>query len=615
MYEEEKFWWEDEDTVHNSVFSSVKTLLSDQKYRIDDNLDWFRSFTNTNAAGLEPYTYANKSGSRHDNVTLNIIHSMCTTVSSRIAKAEPKVTFLTSGGDWSGKRKAKLLDRFISGQFYASDIYEQAPKAFLDATIFGTGALKIYHDGEDMRTERVFPNEILVDDAEAYYGKPRQLFQRKVISKEVLIAAYPEFKSHILNASRREEQDTSYGLRNNQVECIEAWHLSSKNGEPDGRHCICLDNVTLVSEPYDKKYFPFVFIRWTEEVLGFWGQGLAEQLIGVQQELNEQLNRIKEQMRMATPVVFLNRGSKISKSHITNEVWNIIEHDGIEPRFHVPKTVSGEIFSHLDRLFMRVYEVAGVSQLAAQAKKPTGIDSGVALREISDIQSDRFILASKRYEKMFLSAAKQMINIARDMTKAGTPSEVISHGNDYIERISWADIDLKEDEYVLKPYPTALLSTTPAARLQTIQEMAQAGILTPEEALTLLDYPDMDRLNQLRTAPYDEIEMLIEEMLEHGRYHTPDPMSDLQFAVTHVQRAYTRAKIDKAPEDRLDLLARYIDDAIRVLQKPQEEEIAQQQAMTAPQAPPPEGVPEGVPEGMAQEAIPPELVEALQGMQ
>ena len=57
MYEEEKFWWEDEDTVHNSVFSSVKTLLSDQKYRIDDNLDWFRSFTNTNAAGLEPVSY------------------------------------------------------------------------------------------------------------------------------------------------------------------------------------------------------------------------------------------------------------------------------------------------------------------------------------------------------------------------------------------------------------------------------------------------------------------------------------------------------------------------------------------------------------------------------
>ena len=98
MYKPKEFWWEKSTDVHDDIFSAVKTLTEDQDYQAKDNLNWLRLFSNVNSSGLTQDTYSRHSGSRAENVTLNIVHSMCTTVTSKIAKNRPKVTFLTSGG-------------------------------------------------------------------------------------------------------------------------------------------------------------------------------------------------------------------------------------------------------------------------------------------------------------------------------------------------------------------------------------------------------------------------------------------------------------------------------------------------------------------------------------
>ena len=157
-------------------------------------------------------------------------------------------------------------------------------------------------------------------------------------------------------------------------------------------------------------------------------------------------------------------------------------------------------------------------------------------------------------------------------------------------------------------YPTALLSSTPAAKLQTVQEMAQAGILNPTEARALLDYPDLEAVNQLATAFIDDVDLLIEQMIEKGQYNPPETFSNLEFAIQRVQSAYLRAKIDGVPEERLELLRRYMDDAIRVIQTQQ---MAQQAAQ-------PEGAPAPATGAAPAPGAAPEqaaLAEALAGIQ
>ncbi len=226
--------------------------------------------------------------------------------------------------------------------------------------------------------------------------------------------------------------------------------------------------------------------------------------------------------------VFLERGSQVAKEQINNQTWGIIEYEGQPPRFFVPQTVAGEVFSHLDRLYNRAYEISGISQLSATSLKPAGLESGVALREYSDIETERFVIVGQAYESAFLEVARQMIDLAKDVSEEGKTYEVISYGDKDIEKIKWSDINLREDQYRMKVYPASLLPTTPAARLQTVIEMAQAGLIDKTETRSLLDFPDIEQFNKLATAPMEEAEMLVEEILEKGKYHPPEPFSNLQ---------------------------------------------------------------------------------------
>tara|TARA_Y100001937_G_scaffold126176_1_gene194799 strand:+ start:755 stop:2596 length:1842 start_codon:yes stop_codon:yes gene_type:complete len=571
------YWWSEASAPHDLVFEVVEHLTDNQGYHSTNNINHARLYGNISYRDLGNGGMVQRAKTSAKNrVTLNIIQSMCDTVTARVAKAKPMATYLTTGGDWEMQRKAKRLTKFTAGQFYGSKIYEVAPKVFLDACVFGTGVMKIFeHDGE-IKCERVFPDEIVVDDLEARYGNPRQMFQRKVVDKQVLASLFPEFKDQIRDASPIEDDDSLYRA-SEQIECIEAWHLPSSKGAKDGRHVIAIENATLMDDSWERDEFPFAFIHWTSRLLGFWGQGLAEQLTGIQVEINRLLRNIQQQMHLATPKVFVESGSKISKAHINNEIWGVIEYAGTPPQFFVPKTVSGEIFSHLDRLFNRAYEIAGVSQLAAGAKKPAGLESGVALREFQDIESERFLMVAKAYEQLFLDAAAQMVDIAREVSAKGESFEVISHGDDDIEKIKWSDINLEHDEYVMKVYPTSLLPTTPAAKLQKVIEMLQAGMLTQQEARALLDYPDLEAVNSMATASQEIFTMMIERILEKGIYQPPEPYMNLSMGIAMMQSAYLRAKINQVPETRLDLFRRFIEDSIGLL--------ARMQAQAAP--PPP----------------------------
>jgi len=565
---DQKFWWDsEEDNPQELIYSLLESLKDRVETRADHDVLHLSLFENYYNNALNPAGYKTGTLFDDDRVTFNVIASCCNTVTAKIAKARPRPIFLTSGGNFSLKRKAKLLTKFVDGMFYQIDLYNLMQRVFLDSCVFGTGIIKLYIEDDEVKAERIFPSEIIVDEYEARYGDPRSMFQRKVMPREVVAGLFPNHKEEVAAASPCDPEDRSYNT-GDMIEVIEAWHIPSAKGADDGRHVICIDNATLFDEKYEKDYFPFVTLRWSRRMLGFYGQGLAEQLRGIQAEINQLLLNIQEQMNLATPKVFLERGSQVAKEQINNQTWGIIEYEGQPPRFFVPQTVAGEVFSHLDRLYNRAYEISGISQLSATSRKPGGLESGVALREYNDIETERFIITGQAYEAAFLEVARQLIDLAKDVSKQGKTYEVISHGDKDIEKIKWSDINLTEDQYRMKVYPASLLPTTPAARLQTVIEMSQAGLIDKAETRSLLDFPDIEQYNKLATAPLDEAEMLVEEIIEKGIYHPPEPFSNLQLHLQFFQRAYIEAKINNVPEERLQLMRQYMQDCARLLQPP-----------------------------------------------
>ena len=552
-------WWIQED-AHDSVMATYSHIRNRGGARREDNVRHLRLYGNRDYLGIGPSNYSVPIS--QDRVTLNVIKSVCDTVAARIAKNRPRPVFLTSGGNYSLRRRAQLLEKFVESQFYTAGLYGIAPKVFLDACVFGTGVIKTYRIRDRIHVERVFPGEVLVDQAEGFYGTPQQMFQRKYINRDVLIDMFPEQASRIrtIESGLEDDYDLGHDTTADQVCVVEAWHLPSGPEASDGKHCIVADGVTLMNEEWVHDSFPFSFIRWSDRLRGFWGMGLAEELTGIQVEINKLLMKIQKAMQLlAVPWVLVEAGSKIKKAHLNNQIGAIIPYTGTPPIVRPNQTMSPEVFSHLDRLYQRAYEIAGVSQLSATSLKPAGLESGVALREYNDIESERFALISRQYENMFMDVAKKVVALGKTISEDYPEWSIVAQRDRHtIQEVKWKDVDMGKDAYVLKVYPSSSLPTTPAGRLAMVQQLMQGGLLSGEEAKRLLDFPDLDRELALDRASSDNIDRIVENIVDEGLYESPEPFMDLVLALKKVQASYNKAVNDNVPEDRLAMLRQFL---------------------------------------------------------
>jgi hypothetical protein len=595
IYQENDYYWykKSDKDVYKSVFAFVKFLGNEQEYRSAQNLDYLRLYGNYDLLGLRQFTFNRESDSSVKNrVTMNIVQSMVDTVHSKITKNKPKPMFLTNGGDWSAQSKAKKLNKFIEGQFYAMNYYEVASRAFLDSLIFGTGCAKFYIKDGKICSERVFIDEIVIDDREALYGEPRQLHQKKWIHRDVLIAMFPDKKTAIQMATQRQEtRDVGQYVTNSyndMILVIESWKLPSSDKSKDGKHTICIDNETLWSEEYTENYFPFVFWRWTMRPLGFFGCGISEMLTGLQMEINKILRTIQVSMHLVSvPKIFMEASSKIISSHIDNKIGGIIKYVGNPPDSRALGNIPQELFAHLDRLYNRSFEIVGVSQLSAQSAKPSGLDSGKALRTFNDIESERFMANALRYEKTFLDAAKICINLAKKVASDNDGSFPVKYKTrrGSLELVDWKDVSLEEDQYIMQMFPTNALSSVPSARFSEVQELVQAGFVSMEEGMKLLDFPDVQGLYNFKNAPSEDIDRAIELIVDKQEYSSPEPYQNLQMGKERFTQAYLYYKAQGADEDTLELLRRWVSDAgeleRRAMEEMQRREMAMQQEAMA----------------------------------
>jgi hypothetical protein len=545
--------------------------------------------------GLNTFNYSRPNINNLDNrVTFNIVQSCIDTLTSKIGSNKPRPTFLTEDGKWEQQLQAQNLDKYVRGVFYQSDVYKASTRAFVDGAVFGTGFLKVYRDQGRICVEKILSDEVFVDDVESMYGSPLNKYQRKAVQREALLDMYPKFKAEI-NALMP-LTDSSYiarkDLTSDMVEVFEGWHLPSKRNGKDGRHVICIEGADLLDDTYKKNRFPIIPFRYNPRLFGYYGQGLSEQLTGIQVEVNKLLRLIQTAHHlMASPAVYIAHGSNVVKSHINNEVGRIITYTGQPPEYRVFQTIHPEVYQHLERLYTRGFEIAGLSQMSASSIKPAGLDSGRALREAYNIESERFKDLERRWEEFHLDVAKAIIEEAQEAYEMGENIEVKSDASDFIKTIKWSDVNLDESSYVMKCFPASSLPKEPAGKMMTIQELMQSGLIDGETGMELLDFPDLEATTANKFAPRKLIKKQVEQILYSNEYDPPEPFMDLGFCQLYAQLVYNKAKMDKAPEERLELLRRYMEQAKELqdsaAQELQAQQVQQQQLM-AP------AMPEGV---------------------
>lgn len=578
-------WWvEPKGECYSHIIGKVKRIREYQRQRRIDWLRFARLYTNSE---FDQFINGVVSGYFGRRLSFNVCRSTVDTACAKISKGKPRPLFLTENGDYKQQNRAQKLTQYTDGQFYDLKMWKIGKKVFRDACIFGTGAMKFFVLDGKVQCERVFIDEIVVDELDARSQKPREMHQMKVVDKVLLLHMFPDKQKEILTASLDWNVPRTNRSTANVIGVVESWHLPSGPNAKDGRHTISVENASLLDEPYEKDYFPFTFFRWNDPLMGFYGEGLVSQLVGIQLEINNVLMRIKDGLELvAIPRVLVEESSGVSAASITDEVGSMVKYRGTKPEFFSAKAFEREVYDYLEYLYKKAYEDTGISQLSASSKKPAGLDSGVALREYQDIETERFSIVAEAYQDLYLDAAKIMIDLQKDLSKDAKEQDnkVKVKVGDFIKTIKWKEVNLDDDKFLMQPYPTNFLPKTPEGQLQFTQELVQSGYIEPEEAMSLLNFPDLKGFFNLKTAAIDDIKFVMEQMIEEGVYTPPEQYMNLDMAIKMTQSAYLRGKTNGTPQDRLDLLSRFIDECQTLLG-----------AANPPPSPPSLGVPGATP--------------------
>jgi len=619
--DETHVWWALKDKeVHKGAASVADAIEKNDNARRDRNLLHARLYGNRELVSLlrpgvngrvGPGRPGPATGTR---ITFNVIESCAATAAAFISRSKPKPEFITDDGDAALQRRAKWLTKYVEGVFYEGKAYAVAQRAFVHACVFGTGIVHTYwaegpKGSSRLAFEWVLPDEVLVDEEDGRYGQPQQLHRRKRVLKERLIALFPEHAKEI-RAARADDSAIFAGIKradtvdpDAHVTVTESWHLPSGPSAGDGRHAISIDGCTLLSEPYEADYFPFTFFSWKDALEGFWGVGLAEELLPIQLEIMRLCRTISESQRLAcVPRVFIESTTQVVGAHLNDIPGGVVKYVGREPKIGPAPGAAPELYAALNDWIRRAYEQTGISQLQASSLKPPGLVSGVALREFSDNASGRFALTAQRWEEFFMELARKVVDMSRRRYAGGDKGLAVKANirPDFIRTLKWKDVDLSEDAFVMKVFPTNSLPTTPAARKDTVVELMQAGMIPKEQALALLDYPDLKAYTSLATAALEDVRDTIDRVLEEGKPGEVDEMTNLQLAVQMGTSAVLRAKHRGVSEERIELLRRWVEECRIKLQEsmpppPTDDVAGPAGAAPPPVMPPPPGRAKGGP--------------------
>ena len=209
------FWWEaDIDDCHSELMGVIHELTDNHYDRMIANLEHLKVYSQRRydlqdfkQGVVKTASYA--MDKRDDmRMRLNVTQSMIDTITSKIGKNRPRPMYLTEGGDYSLKNKAKMMGRMMEGLFMQTKMYDLMPKIFQDSCIFDLGVLKIYSEDEKIHVERVFANEMLWDLDDALYGDPQSLYQVKKVHKTYLLDRFSGFSTQINNLGTENQQET-----------------------------------------------------------------------------------------------------------------------------------------------------------------------------------------------------------------------------------------------------------------------------------------------------------------------------------------------------------------------------------------------------------------------
>lgn len=512
-------------------------------------------------------------------MTTNVVRRQVDTYTSKIVKNRPLPMAITNGGPFGAQRRAKAINKFAEGTLEQVGYWPTRELRVRDGAIFGSGIARNYRIGKKLYHERMLPGEVMTDPRDSYYGKPRTIILRHNIDRLVLIEQHPEFEEQILSAESKLADDDDWlswdDDMSDVVVVLEAIHLPSgdlaQGNEPDGEkaraggdgaYCKCISNATLTDRDYLRDYHSISKSDFSKPLVGWFGEGMVGQLAGVQYEINSVGLRMQESGFMTPNFLWAQEGSGLEVDMLDNGPWSVIR-SLTKPEVFQPAPWHPQFMQYLEGLIdRRPGAITGIPSFASRGELPPGLEggSGIAIQHARDEGSENLILQSREDERDVIETMWQLFDLMEEIhtdTGAGKSKYTVrvkdtKHGRDSFSDQDYAKVRVDRKDCTLVTFPTAYLASTPADRWAQVAEMSDKGYFSTDEGMSLLGFPDIKRILNLRNAPRDVVEAIIEKLLdpEFDGDVVPESVMNLDLCVAIGALAYLEAKwIDEAPEE------------------------------------------------------------------
>lgn len=163
-----------------------------------------------------------------------------------------------------------------------------------------------------------------------------------------------------------------------------------------------------------------------------------------------------------------------------------------------------------------------------------------------------------------MDASYWALELGREIVEDYGHFKVKSPNKKVLDKLNLKDLDMDDEDFILQCFPTNFLPNTPAGRLQSVQELMQAGLIPKEVGLSLLDFPDLESAMSLANASLNDVMLHLDEIISKGIYHAPEPLTNLDLAQKLGQATYLKAKVDGVPPKRLELLRKWVTECVRL---------------------------------------------------
>ena len=421
----------------------------------------------------------------------NVIASCIETLCSKIASQKVRPFFNTVNGTFKEMQIAKQAQIFFDMLYEENNVNEIITDAFRNACVFDKGIVKISDDGITNR----LPWNVFFDPREVTYNQITHVAEK-----------LPKTPGRIL--------ELKYGIKANRnldytvyeyydvMEHIKAVYVQELN--------------KVVTHEYKPNIIPYLEIHYTNPIKGDTSQSVVDQLYGIQTQIDELLAVMKDSIAVNPGMTLLvPRSSNIKTNMLSNRTGQIIQYDPIPGQTTSPVTyatndiISPQFVELLDKLKNDAYEIVGISQLSATSQKPSGLNSGIALNTMEDIESSRF-------ETQLNSVVRLYVDIAKACLDIFPPENDILPDDLNRANIKWKDIVEARNNMKIQFSAAESLSKDPSEKLKQLVALSQAGVIPQSHIATLMELPDLNAGYNIANNAFNSVYTFIDNVLVSG---------------------------------------------------------------------------------------------------